>query len=416
MPSTVHIIGAGLAGLAAAVRLSAGSTRVVVYEAANQAGGRCRSYDDPALGMAIDNGNHLLLSGNDEAATYLRGIGAAERLIGPPQAEYHFVDLASGERWLLRPNDGRLPWWIFVPQRRVPGTKSYDYLRLARLLRAAPNARAGDVLDCNGTLYHRLLRPVLLAALNTDPREASAALAAAVMRGTLAAGGQACRPLIARDGLGAAFIEPALALLRARGAAVHFGHRLRALFFTGGRVTGLDFGDDRPALAAGDAVILAVPPVVAAALLPELQVPTEFRAIVNAHFRIAPPPGLPPIVGVVNGTIEWLFAFPERLSVTISAADRLLETPREELAAEIWRDVCAVAGIEEPLPRWQIVRERRATFAATPEQDVRRPPAQTAYANLVLAGDWTDTGLPATIESAVVSGHRAAALVAARPQ
>jgi hydroxysqualene dehydroxylase len=109
--------------------------------------------------------------------------------------------------------------------------------------------------------------------------------------------------------------------------------------------------------------------------------------------------------------VEWLFAFPDRLSVTISAADRLLDTPRETLAEQIWREVCIISGIEGPLPPWQIVRERRATFAATPGQNAMRPPPETRFHNLVLAGDWIATGLPATIESAVRSGHRAAELV-----
>ena len=119
---TVHIIGAGLAGLAAAVRLTGGPRDVVLHEAARHAGGRCRSYFDPALGITIDNGNHLLLSGNSDARNYLAAIGAEDQLTGPPDADFAFMDLATGERWRLRPNAGAFPWWIFSRNRRVPGT------------------------------------------------------------------------------------------------------------------------------------------------------------------------------------------------------------------------------------------------------------------------------------------------------
>ena len=237
-----------------------------------------------------------------------------------------------------------------------------------------------------------------------------AGLAGAIVRETLAAGGKACRPLIARDGLGQVFIEPALRFLAGRNVKVAFGHRLRALNFADDKVVALDFGDER--LATGeDAVILAVPPIVAADLVPHLKTPSEFRAIVNAHFRLDPPAGLAPIIGVVNGTIEWLFTFADRLSITISAADRLLDAPREMLAQKLWHEVATVAGLPNALPPWQIVRERRATFATTPGENAKRPPATTAWSNLWLAGDWTMTGLPATIEGAIRSGNRAADLV-----
>jgi len=198
--------------------------------------------------------------------------------------------------------------------------------------------------------------------------------------------------------------------LAQRGAIVRYGQLLRGLGTTEGRVESLDFGGDVVKLAPGDAVILAVPPIVAASLVPGLQTPSEFRAIVNGHFRIERPPGFPPMIGVVNGMVEWIFAFPGRLAVTISGADRLLDTPREILAERIWNDVARVAGLASAPPPWQIVRERRATFAATPEQNAKRPQAKTALSNLFLAGDWTATGLPATIESAVRSGNRAAEL------
>jgi hypothetical protein len=251
----------------------------------------------------------------------------------------------------------------------------------------------------------------MLAALNTDPKEGAAALAGQIIRESVLRGGKACRPLIARDGLSHALIEPALAYLQARGAAVRFGRRLRAFGFGGSQVDALDFGDETVKLMLGDAVVLAVPPMVASAVLPGLETPTTFRAIVNAHFRVDPPTDIPPMIGVLNATTEWLFSYPGRLSTTTSGADRLLDLSREELAATIWKEVAAVTGMPPEMPPWQIVRERRATFAATPAENARRPGPATMWRNVRLAGDWTDTGLPATIEGAIRSGDRAAALV-----
>ena len=289
MTATVHIIGAGLAGLSAALKLSARGRRLIVHEATAFAGGRCRSYYDASVGMTIDNGNHLLLSGNRAALDYLRSIGAADRLVGPPTAEFPFVDLAGGERWTLRFNDGRLPFWVFDANRRVPGTRALDYLPLAQLLWAPPGKAVGEVIACDGVLYRRLVEPLLLAALNIDPPQGSVRLAAAIIRETLAAGGRACRPLIARDGLGSTLIEPALVHLQQRGATVRMEHQLRALRFGAERIEALDFGSETITLGADDTIILTVPPYVATSLVPGLDAPTEFRAIVNAHFRIEPP-------------------------------------------------------------------------------------------------------------------------------
>ena len=416
MQKTVHIIGAGISGLSAAVRLANANYKVHVHEATQQAGGRCRSYFDAATNLTIDNGNHLLLSGNRHALAYARSIGTEAGLVGPKLAQFPFVDLSTGQRWLLDLGDTKLPLWVLDESRRVPDTGLIDYLGLMPLIWSGKDRLVKDAIRCDGTLYRRLVQPLLLAALNLDPPEGSAGLAGAVVRETLLAGGQACRPLIARDGLSAVLVEPAIKLLQDKGASVRFSHELREFATSKGRVTELNFGDDSIAIAPGDAVVVAVPPRSATSLLPGLKTPTKFRAIVNAHFRFDPPRDAPPILGVVGGLVEWLFAFPQRLSVTISNGDRLVDMPREELANAIWRDVCKAGSVAGELPPWQIVRERRATFEATPEQNALRPGAATGLKNLFLAGDWTDTGLPATIEGSVRSGDRAADHVLAMSQ
>ena len=411
-PRQIHVVGAGLAGLSAAVRLASRGLAVTVHEATNQAGGRCRSYYDSTLGIEIDNGNHLVLSGNRAALSYLDVIGARAGLTAPPSASFPFIDIATGERWTVRANDGIIPWWILDPARRVPGARLREYLALAKLLRAKAGATIGETISCSGPLYQRLIEPLLIAALNTEPRNGSAALAAAVIRETLAAGGRAYRPLIAHHGLSNAFVAPALRYVADHGGSVNYGRRLRQLALGTDRAAALDFGDMSIRLTSSDAVVLAVPPTAAESLVPGLAAPTEFRAIVNAHFRIDPPEGLQPMIGVINGTAQWLFAFPGRLSVTISAADDLLDLSREDLARRIWSEVAVIANLAGAMPAWQIVRERRATFAALPREEAKRPVTETAWENLVLAGDWTRTGLPATIEGAIRSGARAAEIIA----
>jgi hypothetical protein len=192
---------------------------------------------------------------------------------------------------------------------------------------------------------------------------------------------------------------------------LYFSHQLRRCEVTADAVTGLDFGDGVVPVGPQDAVVLAIPPYAARSIIPYLKAPDEFRAIVNAHFRVAPPPGVEPILGILNGTAEWIFCFEDRISATISGADRFMTHTKDELARMIWQDVLRVVDVPHDMPPWQVVRERRATFAATPAQNAKRPGVRTAWRNLALAGDWTDTGLPATIESAVRSGSRAAAFV-----
>jgi squalene-associated FAD-dependent desaturase len=409
----IHVIGGGLAGLAAAVDLAARGETVSLHEAGPQAGGRCRSYFDPQLGRTIDNGNHLVLSGNGAIAAYMAAIGASDALVGPDVADFHFVDLIDGARWQVRPNAGRLAWWVLSAARRVPGTRAADYLPLARLLRRNPGKTLGAVLPERGALWRRLLQPFFVSALNTPPEEASADLAGAIVRETLAAGGDNYRPRIAHPSLAAAFVDPALAMLAAHGGTVALRHRLRGIGFEGARATRLDFGTETIQLGVDDRVVLAVSPSVAADLLPGLVVPDRFHAIVNGHFAAIPPPGTPLMLGVIGGTVEWIFAFADRISVTISCADTLATLDRETLAARLWADVAKALALPEALPQWQIVKEMRATFAATPAQEALRPPAPTAWQNLWLAGDWTATGLPATIEGAVRSGQHAAGLASA---
>ena len=408
----VHVIGAGLAGLSAAMQLVESGVAVTVHEASQAAGGRCRSYFDKELGCRLDNGNHLLLSGNRDAYAFLDRVGARGTMGGPGAPVFPFMDVANGERWTVRPNAGRLPWWLFSRRRRVPGARLREFLSVLALSRGGPDATVAATLRPDsskpGELYRRLLEPLAVAALNTPPETASAALLGAVMDESLALGGAACIPAYPKEGLSESFIDPAVAWLRSRGADVVLNSRVARLQQAAGRITAVD---DRP-LADDEAVVLATPAGIAAALLPGLQAPDRFEAIVNVHFRCDADPGEAGFTGLIGGTAEWVFVKPGVVSVTISAGNRWADLPPVDLATRVWSDVRAVTGLQHPIPPWRVVREKRATFAATPDQDRRRPPARTALANLVLAGDWTRTGLPATIEGAIRSGCTAASLLA----
>ena len=406
---TVHIVGAGLSGLAAAVALAGKGQRVVVYEAAAQAGGRCRSYHDREIDRVIDNGNHLVLSGNPCVQKYLRMVGASDRLVGPEGDGFHFLDLTRNRRFVVRPNQGPIPWWVGSPSRRVPGTGWLDYLAAIKLAFARPGASVADVLP-HDELYRILWEPLAVSALNTPVEEASAQGFWKVIAKTLAKGGRFSRPLIARETLADTFVTPGLAFLAAHGGEVRLGTRIKRLDYAGERVVGLASDGADEIWEDGDQVIMAAPPAIAERLVRHLETPGADEPIVNAHFATTDPAGTPlEVVAVVGGAAQWVFRRPGLASVTVSAARAMVDEPADVLAPRLWADVArAFPALGEAMPPYRIIKEKRATIRQSPTDEALRPGFATQFGNLWLAGDWTRTGLPATIEGSLQSGFRAA--------
>jgi phytoene dehydrogenase-like protein len=229
---------------------------------------------------------------------------------------------------------------------------------------------------------------------------------------------------VPKEGLSEALVDPAIATLRGRGTEVLFNRRITGLMVVGGRVTALATIDGQITLDPDDGVVLAVPPWVAGELLPEITVPDAFESILNVHFKIAvrPEPDIAEagFVGLINGTAEWIFIKSDHISVTVSAANKIIDRPADDLAFTVWRNVVKALDLEGTLakevPPYRVIKERRATIVANVVQEERRPGAQTDIENLMLAGDWTDTRLPGTIEGAVRSGVTAARLILKPPK
>jgi phytoene dehydrogenase-like protein len=233
-----------------------------------------------------------------------------------------------------------------------------------------------------------------------------------VLLRTFGRGAAHCRPLVAAQGLSESFVDPALTFINANGGTVRVGATLRAIDWQNDKPEALQFDTKIVTVAPGDKVVIATPPTSAQRLLPGLEVPEGATAIVNAHMRFDKEVDWPweaPLVGLIGGTAQWMLHRDDVVSVTVSGADALAEKSANDIAALLWRDVALALGRDKANPpAIRVIKEKRATFLQSPEQVLRRPGARTRWPGVFLAGDWTDTGLPATIEGAIVSGNRAA--------
>jgi glycine/D-amino acid oxidase-like deaminating enzyme len=403
----VHVVGAGVAGLVAALALARAGHAVTLHEAAPVAGGRCRALPD-----GTDNGTHALMGANVAALRFLHAIGARDGWVEPEPEGLPVLDLADGAA--RRIAAAPLAWRD--PARRPPGLTAGGLLAIAGMALGVTDKPVAQALRRHPALLRGFVEPLTVAALNTPVAEASSARLGQVLR-RLGSGG-AARLLVARDGLGPDLVAPALAALRAAGAALRFGSRLRAVTTAEGRAVALHLNEESIALDPADAVVLALPPWEAARLIPGLRVPERHAPILNLHFAH---PGAGPVrfVGVVGGLTQWVLVRPSGVSVTVSAADAETEERVEELAPRAWAEIrraaaaFALAGDwPEAAPPCRAVKERRAT----PRHAVGMAPVapRMVLRNVALAGDWTWAGLPATIEAAARSGEAAAKALAKR--
>lgn len=402
---TVHVVGAGMAGLAAALTLARTGRAVTLHEAAPVAGGRCRALPD-----GTDNGTHVLMGANRAALRFLDAIGARARWMEPETGGLPMLDLADGTARRVAAS----PFAWRDPALRPPGLDLRGMLALAGMAAGITDRPVAEAMAKHPALLRGFVGPLTVAALNTPVAEASSARLGQVLRRLGGTG--AARLLVARDGVGPDLIEPALAALRAGGATIRFGARLRAMTTAEGRAVALHLGEETLALEEGDAVILALPPWETARLIPGLRVPERHAPILNLHFARTGE-GPPRFIGVVGGLVQWVLVRPQGIGVTVSAADADSEEDVETLAPRAWTEIRAAARAFALPGDWpampppcRAVKERRATprhAVGFPPRAPRRP-----LRNLALAGDWTWPGLPATIEAACLSGEAAARAVA----
>jgi glycine/D-amino acid oxidase-like deaminating enzyme len=406
MNGKTHIVGAGVAGLSAALELSRQGRPIALYEAARQAGGRCRTVASTG-GFAHDNGTHVLFAGNTAALAMIDEIGAGSGWIEPEPEGLPVYD--ASRRLFARV--GLSPWSWTDPALRPEGLSLRSLPGLLRLALPWRDRPVGDI-SRRTAIVDSLIEPLTVAVLNTDMREASSRRLGMALRRLARPG--AARLLVARRGLTSDLIAPALTTLSGRGASLQSGQRLHGLVRDGDRVTGLAFGDRTIALGPSDCAILAVPPWEIARILPDLAVPTDCEPILNLHAAIQGPEQ-PRFIGLRGGLAQWLLVRNDHLSVTVSSAGDVIDRDARALRLQIWREIAPalaalnIAADPDAPPDLRIVKEKRATIrqAAGP---LPQPPVRPLR-NLALAGDWIGT-LPATIESAVVSGRRAARAIA----
>lgn len=417
MTGRLYIVGAGLAGLACAVRAAGQGVPVSLFEAADMAGGRCRSFLDSKLNATIDNGSHVVLGGNPAVFEYLDLVGAKDEL-SPANGTgaIPFFDIKTGARWALKPNQGRIPWFVLFPSRRVPDSKLSDYLAALRLLQAGSEEPVQSVMGDLGPTWERFWEPLSTAIMNTPADQASAALLGAAIKRVLSVKRSGLAAYVPRATLAQTFVDPALTLLSQSGAEIRFASSVMSVEGDT-QATRLNFRSASVDLAPNDRLVLAVPPW-APVVRPFLSSTIEASAspIINAHFRLAQPAAgtgddmtRNGMTGLINGIAHWIFRRDAIVSVTVSADQALADRPHGEIANSLWQDVCrCLALAPTPCPAHRVIVERRAT----PVQDSVfagcRPGSQTFLQNVYLAGDWTDTKLPCTLESAIESGFAAA--------
>jgi len=436
----VIVIGAGFAGLSAASALADGGARVLVLEARPSLGGRASSFTDPATGERVDNGQHLMLGCYHETFAFLRKIGQESAVQVQADLETTFVD-RSGVRTTLRCPPlppplhllaGLLEWEALPARDRFSAFNLAASLRRARrfvrtgkgYLPASPGETVENWLVRNGQsarLREMLWDPLALAALNQEPAHAAAPVFVRVlaqMFGPDTRDSAIALPLLPLSDL---YAEPARRFVESKGGEVRTSSPARVLL-EGDRLAAVECRGDR---LAAPAVIAAVPWFA----LPELFGGTgTLASVLEAAAATAPSPIVTvnlwfdrpaldvPYLGLPGRTFQWVFdkrqvfgSSASHLSFVSSGAAAVVARSNEELgalaAAELFDAVPAARDTR--ILRSVVVREKRATFSLAPGQP-GRPGTTTPVPGLFLAGDWIDTGLPATIEGAVMSGHRAA--------
>lgn len=437
MAKRVVIIGGGFAGLSAGVRLSERGSEVLLLERRNHLGGRAYSFIDSKTGDVVDNGQHLFMGCYHHTIAFLEKIGRLDRLKFQDRPRVDFLDREGFTSFDCPPLPA--PLHVLAGLLRMKGLGIGDKLRTFKVGRAiksngkvSPGALTVDQwldeLGQSARIKERFWYPMVVATLNQSPNIASARMLEVVLQEAFGGDSRSASVGISRVGLSDLYTDGACDFIKSRGGDVQTGAQVQRLIIERGVVAAVELKDGQRV--EGDYFISAVPPEALSGILPDELRNREFAQlealgsspIVSINLWFDRPIIDREFVGLLGTRSQWIFnkdliLSPDKQSnqvaVIISAARDFVDWAKNDLVD------MAISELHELLPESRsaellhsvIVKEREATLSHTVESDSLRPGPRTSMSNLILAGDWTDTGLPATIESAVLSGDVAAEII-----
>ena len=439
----VVIVGGGLSGLAAGVSLASRSIPVLILEQRHTPGGRAWSFTDEVTGTVIDNGQHVLIAGYERTMAFLGTIGTRDRLRIQEAPKLTFHHPVRGFCTF------RLPP-VPSPLHLLAGIASTDLFSLAdrlRMLRAGIAIRSFredsftdmpvevwlDSLGQSAETKRSFWEPLAVSIMNEHIGAASALVFIRAIRTAFLSSARGAALAIPSVGLSDLYVHPARAFIEQRGGTLRCGALVAESIAAGDRVTGVRMKQGETI--GCSALILAVPSYGAAGLLPGALRDAGFLAkaasiplspIVSVHLWFEKDAMPQEALGIIGRRIQWAFnrrrISPEsepggrgggHVSVVISAAHAFVDMGNDELIAAAAEDLRSVYGTDMGnVTRAVVIREKRGTFSCTPDVERIRPGCDTPVRNLFIAGDWTDTGYPATIEGAIASGEKCAARAA----
>ena len=434
----VIIVGGGLGGLASAVYAQKAGWQTHLFEASPHLGGRARSFPATDIGEYIDNGQHVLSNAYQETRELLDIIGVTDAIEYQTRLslQYRF---SSTDSVHFQAHRLPSPLHLFFPLLTQLGISWKDLLfsirwGLRQLFLNTDALRQMTVrdwlsgIDTSGRLYQALWEPMTLATINTPAEKASAYLLYTVMEKAFLKGASASGLGIARRWLGDIFGQSLEKFLLNNGGVIHRNQPIRRIFLSDQhQFDGVVAKNGEPYIA--DRLILAIPAFAVDKIGLESGFKIcreadqfEYESIITVYFWTQKPLPGPFPISLVQSPLQWLFPLPEQstedkfgYSIVISSANSLLGKPQDEMLKMIDKEFSRLFGesLQEGygLIKSKIIKEKRATFSQTPQAERIRPDSQSDIDGILLAGDWTNTGLPATIEGAILSGRRAAAIL-----
>jgi squalene-associated FAD-dependent desaturase len=440
MSADVIVIGGGLSGLTTAVDLSSRGFSVLILERNQHLGGRSYSFVDEKTGEEIDNGQHLMMGCYHETRWLLRTIGSDHLATLQPNLHIDFRHPQRGAASLHCPSLPG-PFHLLLGLLRLNSLSLSDRLKLLRigleihrdpktvepLIAARTVHQWLDMLGQSEENKKYLWDVIAVGSLNGDPNEVSAVLFYRVLRAAFLGSRENSSLLIPRVGLSRLFDEPAQRYIQSKKGEVLRGCAAEALIYENSRVRAVRCSDGVTREA--KAFVSAVPWYAVSDLLPANEATMRAAekmspsSILSINLWFDRPVMDEEFVALLDSSVQWVFnrsklhgastSSGQCLALTVSGASRFVEKETGELvdlAVEDLRRVFPRVGAAE-LVHSIVLKEKRATFSQRPDVESLRPPCATSLENLFLAGDWTNTGYPATIEGAVMSGRKAAAAV-----